>query len=129
MKPVYLSLNELLTIHRKVLSQQETDTILMPGNLEYCLEAPKQKLFEEEIHKTLPEKAAALLCCIDKRHPFLYANKRAGFQACDIFLRLNGFRMEMKKADAIDLSLKIAQCLMDIDQTSTFLKHHLKKVD
>ena len=127
MKPVYLSRDELLTIHRNVLSKEEDGTILTTGNLDYCLEAPRQEFFGEEIHKTIPEKAAALLCCIDKRHPFLHANKRCGFQACDVFLRLNGFRIEIKKADAIDFSLKIAQCLMDIDQTAIFLKSHLKK--
>ena len=127
MKPVYLTREELLAIHMKVLSQNEDDTILTEGNLDYCVEVSKQEFFGEEIHKTISEKAAALICSIDKRHPFLHANKRAGFQACDVFLRMNGFFIEMKKDEAIDISIKIARCILDIDQTSLFLKSHLKK--
>ena len=40
---------------------------------------------------------------------------------------MNGFKIEIKKDEAIEISIKIAQCLMDIDQTSIFLKDHLKK--
>lgn len=127
MKTVYLSREEILAIHKKVLSVDEDATILTEGNLDYCIEVSKQEFFGEEIHKTIPEKAAAIICSIDKRHPFLHANKRAGFQTCDVFLRMNGFKIEIKKDEAIEISIKIAQCLMDIDQTSIFLKDHLKK--
>jgi death-on-curing protein len=128
MKPVYLTREELLKIHRKVLTDCEEDTILTEGNLDYCVEVSKQEFFGEEIYKTIPEKAAAILCSIDKRHPFLHANKRAGFQACDVFLRMNGFQIEMQIDEAVDVSKKIAQCLMDIDQTSLLFKIRLKKV-
>ena len=128
MKPVYLTREELLKIHRKVLTDCEEDTILIEGNVDYCVEVSKQEFFGEEIYKTIPEKAAAILCSIDKRHPFLHANKRAGFQACDVFLRMNGFQIEMQINEAVDVSKKIAQCLMDIDQTSLLLKARLKKV-
>lgn len=128
MKPVYLTREELLKIHTKVLTEFEDGTILTEGNLDYCVEAPKQEYFGEEIYKTIPEKAAAIVCSIDKRHPFLHANKRAGFQACDVFLRMNGFLIEMEKDEAVAISKRIAQCQMDVDQTSLFLIGRLKKI-
>jgi len=130
MKPIYLTREELLTIHRKVIQRFQNgndDVLLFKGNLESCVEAPKREVFGEEIHKTISEKAAALMSSIDKLHPFLDGNKRTGFEACDVFLRVNGFVMDIKKDEAVGVSLKIAECTMDVGQTSLFLEDHVRR--
>jgi death-on-curing protein len=130
MKLVYLTRAELLRIHRKVTHKFQSgndDVLLFEGNLDFCVEAPKREVFGEEIHKTVPEKAAALMSSIDKLHPFLDGNKRTGFEACDVFLRINGFAVDIKKDEAVSVSLKIAECTMDIYQTSIFLEDHTRK--
>ena len=130
MKLVYLTREELLTIHRKAIHKFQSgngDALLFKGNLDSCVEAPKREVFGEEIHKTVPEKAAALMSSIDKLHPFLDGNKRTGFEACDVFLRINGFAVEIKKDEAVSVSLKIAECTMDVCQTSIFLEDHIRK--
>lgn len=130
MKLVYLTREELLTIHRKAIHKFQggnDDVLLFKGNLDFCVEAPRREVFGEEIHKTVSEKAAALMSSIDKLHPFLDGNKRTGFEACDVFLRINGFVTNVKKDEAVDVSLKIAECTMDVDQTSSFLENHMRK--
>jgi len=131
MKPVYLTREELLAIHRNVIKKfkgkENDDILLFEGNLDYCVEAPRQEVFGEEIYKAIHEKAAVLISSIDKLHPFLDGNKRTGFEACDVFLRMNGFILSIHKEDAVNASLKIAECSMDMDQTSLFLKDHVRK--
>ena len=128
MKIVYLTRKELLEIHTKVVketnSRDDNFPVIFEGNLDYCVEAPQEEFFGEEIHKTIHEKAATIICKIDKLHPFLDGNKRTGFAACDVFLRMNGFMMKVERGTAIETSLKIAQCLMDIDETSDFIKNN-----
>ncbi len=40
------------------------------------------------------EEAAALLESLLVNHPFVDGNKRVAFAACDVFLRINGCRMQ-----------------------------------
>jgi len=97
------------------------------GNLDLCIETPKRELFGQQIHKTIHEKAASLISSVHKLHPFLDGNKRTGFEACDVFLRMNGYILNIRKDDAVDASLKIAACSMDLVQTSLLLKAKIKR--
>lgn len=128
MKIIYLSREDVLAIHRKVVEKSgEDNTILFEGNLDLCVDAPRQEIFGQEIHRTIYEKAAALISSIQKLHPFLHGNKRTGYEACDVFLRMNGYILSVRKDEAVFASLKIATCLMDRAQTSLFLKGRTKK--
>lgn len=128
MKIIYLTREDVLTIHKKVVKKsREDNTILLEGNLDLCVDAPKLEVFGQEIHRTIYEKAAVLISSIQKLHPFLHGNKRTGFEACDVFLRMNGYILSVKKDEAIFASLKIAVCSMDLAQTSHFLKSRTKK--
>ena len=48
----------------------------------------------------LAEMAAALFESLVMNHPFVDGNKRAAFFAVDVFLRLNGFRLDVNGPDA-----------------------------
>lgn len=128
MKIAYITREEILAIHNKVIKKYGGNSVLLfEGNLDLCVETPKLELYGQEIHKAIHEKAAALISSIHKLHPFLDGNKRTGFEACDVFLRMNGYTLNVKKDDAVDASLKIAACSMNQIQTSLFLKTRTKK--
>jgi death-on-curing protein len=81
-----------------------------------------------EIYNDLRGKAASLLYEILKLHPFLDGNKRTGYEATDVFLRLNGYFLDVKQDDAVKTTLTIAECSMNLEQTSSWVKNHTKRV-
>jgi death-on-curing protein len=128
LKFTYLTRKDILEIHRRVIRDSgDNPVIVFTGNLDMCAESPKLEMYGLEIHKTVYEKAASLLYAILKLHPFLDGNKRTGFEAADVFLRLNGYVLAVDKADAVETCLKIAECSMEMDETSTWVKSRLKR--
>jgi death-on-curing protein len=50
-------------------------------------------------YNSLEEEAAALMESLGKNHGFVDGNKRIAFTAADVFLRRNGFYLEVEAAD------------------------------
>jgi death-on-curing protein len=50
-------------------------------------------------YNSLEEEAAALMESLGKNHGFLDGNKRIAFAAADVFLRRNGFYIEVESVD------------------------------
>jgi death-on-curing protein len=94
------------------------------GLLESALFRPQTGYYED-----LAQMAAALFESLIINHPFVDGNKRMAFFSCDIFLRLNGWKLEVG-ADAgyvfILHSLEQNQC--DYDHLVPWIQQHLKRV-
>src|SRR5690606_16427153 len=60
-----------------------------PGALEAALFRPQTGYYEDIVAE-----AAALIESLAINHPFLDGNKRIAFAAADVFLRINGWRLE-----------------------------------
>ena len=83
------------------------------GMLSSAIERPFASFGGEDLYKTPFEKAAAILESIIKNHPFVDGNKRVAFAAMDIFLRINGYR--------IDAGSKVIEAwMMECFATSSF---------
>lgn len=54
------------------------------------------------------ECAAAYAYGLTKNHPFVDGNKRVAFLATGLFLRLNGYRLEVGQADAVKAVFSLA---------------------
>jgi len=65
------------------------------GLLESALYRPQTGYYAD-----LVEMAAALFESLLMNHPFVDGNKRVAFFATDVFLRLNGWRLEVEAAAA-----------------------------
>ena len=50
-------------------------------------------------YESLPEEAAALMESLGMNHGFIDGNKRIAFAAADVFLRLNGFYIDVTADD------------------------------
>ncbi len=50
-------------------------------------------------YNSIEEEAAALMESLGNNHAFLDGNKRIAFTATDVFLRRNGYRIEVEAAD------------------------------
>jgi death-on-curing protein len=60
-----------------------------PGALEAALFRPQTGYYDDILAE-----AAALLESLAINHPFLDGNKRMAFAAADVFLRINGWRLQ-----------------------------------
>ncbi len=92
----FLSLEEALEIHAALIDRfggapGTRDT----GLLESALYRPRTGYYRD-----LVEMAAALFESLINNHPFVDGNKRVAFFSADVFLRLNGYRMNVESRAA-----------------------------
>lgn len=110
----FLTLNELLTLHKRILAQSGGSAgIRAIGGLESALAQPRMTFDGQELYPTLAEKAAALGFSIIQNHPFVDGNKRTGHAAVEIFLILNGFELDKPVDEQEEIFLQIASGKMD----------------
>ena len=108
----FLSRDELLEIHARLIERFGGESGLRdPGLLDSALFRPQTGYYAD-----LAEMGAALFESLIMNHPFVDGNKRIAFFATDVFLRLNGYRLEVSASEAhpflIGL-LETGQCSFD----------------
>lgn len=92
----FLSLDEVLTIHAAVVERFGGPAgVRDPGLVESALFRPQTGYY-----KDLVEMAAALFESLLMNHPFVDGNKRVAFFATDVFLRLNGYKIQVNAKPA-----------------------------
>jgi death-on-curing protein len=125
----YLTKERILRIHRSMVELTgEPEDVLNESSLELSVEAPRRVVFGTEIYGSLPEKAAALMHELCKLHAFLAANKRTAFAATDVFMRLNGWRLESDVSQAVKVSVETAICAHDIPFLAEWVSRTAKRV-
>ena len=88
----FLTTDEALAIHALLIERYGgRPGIRDAGLLESALFRPQTGYYGDLI-----EMAAALMESLLINHPFIDGNKRMAFFATDVFLRLNGFRMNVE---------------------------------
>jgi death-on-curing protein len=87
----YLSLDELLQLHRLVLQQTGgLEGVRDLAGLESAVAQPQMTFGGQDLYPCLPTKAAAIGFSLVCNHPFIDGNKRVGHLAMEMFLVLNG---------------------------------------
>lgn len=90
--------------------------------LDSVLEQPRATFGAELLHKTSFRQAAAYLFFLASTRAFLDGNKRTAFAVTDVFLRINGYRLELSDADAYELTMKVSSRAMDRETISEILR-------
>lgn len=87
----FLSRDEVLAIHSTLLERFGGPAGVRDyGLLESALYRPRTGYYAD-----LAEMAAALFESLIMNHPFVDGNKRVAFFATDVFLRLNGYKLQV----------------------------------
>lgn len=129
MSYVYLLKEEIVNIHDSILSESSgVPGILCEGLIELCVESPQRIAFGYEPHKTLIEKAAALMYNVITLHPFIDGNKRTAYVTTETFLRFNGYKIVATKDEGVEISLKIANGNMGIKAITSWLEEHTREI-
>jgi death-on-curing protein len=111
----YLTVPDVLAIH-SILIQRYSGThgIRDPGALESALFRLQSGYYVDIVAE-----AAALMESLAINHPFVDGNKRVAFAATDIFLRINGYRINCEP-------MIIYADMMQMFETGTFDLAHLE---
>jgi len=93
--PIFLSLGEVLEIHRDQIDRYGGHPGIRDiGLLQSALAMPAAGFGGRFLHTDLFEMAAAYLFHITQNHPFVDGNKRTGAVASLVFLSLNGVEIK-----------------------------------
>jgi len=110
MKPSFLTLAELLEIHRDQIQRYGGDDSMRDlGLLQSAIAMPSATFDGKFLHADLYEMAAAYLFHIVQNHPFVDGNKRTGAVAAIVFLDLNGVELDADQHAVEALVLSTAQ--------------------
>lgn len=102
--PIFLGIDEVIALHDLQLDHfGGLEGLRDRGLLESAVAMPQAGFGEHFVHADIYEMAAAYVFHLVKNHPFLDGNKRVGFHAAYVFLRMNGIELELSQADAYDL--------------------------
>jgi len=105
----FLSLDEMIAIHHRLMDKfGGTPGLRDQGLLESALFRPQTGYY-----KTLAQMAAALFESLVSNHAFVDGNKRVAFFGCDVFLRMNGWKLDVDVDSAYSFiigSLERGEC-------------------
>jgi death-on-curing protein len=95
--------------------------LLDEGLLKSALARPANRFHYEGVDDVCVL-AATYLVAVVSNHPFADGNKRAGFLAAGLFLRLNGRRLVAEQADAARAVLAIAAGRRDTAEIGAWIR-------
>lgn len=128
MEPLFLTLDEVLEIHRDEIERHGgTLGVRDNGLLESAIAAPQSGFGGHYLHSDLYEMAAAYLFHIVQNHPFIDGNKRVGAAAALVFLVMNGVEAKMTNHALVDMVLAVAQGRMDKPAVAEFFRKHFRE--
>ena len=108
----YLSLEDLLDL----VNALEAGPVRDLGLLDSACHRPQASLFGQEAYPTLAAKAAALLHSLARNHALVDGNKRLALLATAVFLRINGYVLDLTDDEAFDLTMSVAAGQLDAEQ-------------
>ena len=102
----FLELEDLLSL----VSALGAGPVRDLGLLDSACHRPRAGLLGQEAYPTLAGKASALMHSLAGNHALVDGNKRLALLATAVFLRTNGFRLDMTDDEAFDLTVSVAAC-------------------
>ena len=128
MDPVFLTLDEVIEIHREMIAQYGgSDGIRDDGLLESAVATPQAGFGGEYVHSNIFEMSAAYLFHIVKNHPFIDGNKRTGAMAAFVFLKINKLTLVADEDQFERIVIDVAESKIEKREIAEFLKKHCKK--
>ncbi len=123
--PAFLSVEHVLSVHQRMINEFGGDpAVLDRGLLESAVAMPAARFGGRFLHDGIPAMAAAYLFHICKNHAFADGNKRTALASAEVFLVLNGIRINADNKELEDLALGVAASKMTKEQVIAFLRTH-----
>lgn len=124
----YLDVAAVERLHDELLARSGgTAGVRDRGALLSAVAQPEMGFGDAEFYPTLPAKAAALCFSLVRNHPFVDGNKRIGYAAADVFLRLNGMKLSAPIDDAERTVLALAAGELSREALQAWFERHVTK--
>jgi len=126
--PIFLGIDEVIALHDLQLDHfGGLEGLRDRGLLESAVAMPQAGFGEHFVHADIYDMAAAYVFHLVKNHPFIDGNKRVGFHAAYVFLRMNGIELDLPQADAYDLVIATAEGRADKAVIATAFRTHSRR--
>lgn len=121
----YLYPKQVIYLYQQII-QQSGGTVGLrdEGLLESAVYRPQASFGGQDLYPDLFSKAAALGHSLISNHPFVDGNKRVGFEAMQLMLRLNGYDVHASLDAKFDFVMEIAQGKRTEQAIADWLKQH-----
>jgi death-on-curing protein len=122
----YLTLTEILNLHRRIIEQSGGAAGLRDNNaLGSAVAQPAMAFGGEDLYPTLEEKASALAFSLVMNHPFMDGNKRIGHAAMETFLVLNGHEISASVDEQEQVVLRLAAGGIGREEFTEWVRQHV----
>ncbi len=123
MEPLFLSLEEVLEIHRQQIERYGG----APGVrdlqlLESAIAQPQATFLTGFLHPSIPAMAAAYLFHVCRNHPFVDGNKRVAANAAITFMLMNDWEPTFTEEALVDTVLAVASSSMTKEDLVRFFE-------
>ena len=121
----YLYPKQVLYLYQQII-QQSGGTVGLrdEGLLESAVYRPQASFGGQDLYPDLFTKAAALGHSIISNHPFVDGNKRVGFEAMRLMLRVNGRDLHASGEAKFTFVMDIAKGKLNEQAIADWLKRH-----
>lgn len=124
----YLSIAQVEHIHELVIAETGgTRGIVNPSALAAAVERARAGIQDHEFYPSIHEKAAALLHSLITTHPFADGNKRTGVMAAEVFLRLNGYELDVSQLELEEFAVHVAVARPEVADIAGWLRLHTRR--
>ena len=127
---LYLSVEQVLQIHEAQIERFGGPAGLRdPDALESAVARPAMTFGGEDLYPDLLSKTGALMHSLVMNHAFVDGNKRIGVTAAELFLRLNGYRLEAENAELEELTMTVARGDLDAEALAIWFRQRTSRED
>jgi death-on-curing protein len=121
----FLALTEVIWLHdRLIQTSGGTPGIRDLGQIEAALAQPRASFDGVDLYPDLIAKASALCFGLVCGHGFVDGNKRIGHAAMEIYLALNGIRLDAAVDDQEQTILSVATGTTSREQLESWVRAH-----
>jgi len=124
-----LSRDQVVFIHQRLIETSGgSPGIKDPGRLDAALAQPFATFDGNDLYPDLLSKAAALAFSLIQGHPFHDGNKRIGYAAMVVFLKLNGYQISSDVDDAEQTVLSVASGSRSRDAFESWVRSRVSTI-
>lgn len=123
----YLTPEQVLFLHSRMISIiGGAHGVRDVGMLLSALGRPQATFDGKELYPDIMLKAAALMDSLIRNHPFMDGNKRTAITASAIFLRLNGYLLQVENREMVHFTIACAQSQRSLEEIADWFRQFTK---
>jgi len=126
-EPTWIALELVRAIHERQLAEHGGGAgVRDQALLESAINRPRQLYAYRDEVTDLIDLAASYAFGISRNHPFIDGNKRTAAVVCELFLRVNGYRLLADNAALYPIFVRLASGDLEEAELASWLRDHTR---